>query len=240
MNPYHQDVLSLIKEKSGKGTQHTSLDNYLGNSHPRYPIDSSTLRSISKEWMKDHRDMTAKQFAAMLTSMVRGESGTEKVMVGILLDACTKEQRKFDPKLFDKWLDYVEGWAEVDSICTGRYCDTEIPENIQVWKKILVALVKSKNINKRRASIVFLCSPVSKSDDPRLADIALANIEKLKSEKEIIITRAISWLLRNMIRHHRKAVETYISENENTLPKIALRETRIKLKTGTKNQKKKI
>lgn len=224
----------MIKEKSGKATQHTHLDNYLGNSHPRYPIDSPTLRVIAKDWMRAHRDMTEKQFTTMLTSLVQGESGTEKVMVGILLDNATKEQKQFDPRLFDKWSDHLEGWAEIDSVCTGRYCDSEIPENIPSWKKILTGFVKSKNINKRRASIVFLCSPLSKSDDPRLADIALANIDKLKGEKEIIITRAISWVLRSMIKHHRKAVMNYIGENEDSLPKIALRETRTKLKTGKK------
>lgn len=235
MNSYHHEVLSQIEAKSGVATQHTFLDGYLGNSHPRYPINSPTLRSIAKGWMRAHRDMTGKQFAAMLTSMAKGKSGTEKVMVGILLDNATKEQRQFDPKLFDKWLDHLIGWAEVDSVCTGKYCLSEIPDNIAVWNKILTGFAKSKNINKRRASIVFLCSPLAQSDEPKLADIALANVDRLKQEKEIIITRAISWVLRSMVKHHRKALENYLKKNEKTLPAIAVRETKIKLKHGTKS-----
>lgn len=235
MHKYHKEVLSLIEENSGSGTQHTFLDSYLGNSHPRYAIDQPTMRLIAKEWMKDHRTMTAKEFAAMLTSMVEGKSGTEKIMVGVLLDNATKDQKQFDPKLFDQWLDHLVGWAEVDTVCTGKYCISEIPENIPVWKKILAKLVKSKNINKRRASIVFLCSPLSQSDDPRLAEMAIENIEKLKGEKEIIITRAISWVLRSMVKHHRKALENYLKKNEKSLPAIAVRETKIKLVTGTKS-----
>jgi 3-methyladenine DNA glycosylase AlkD len=126
------------------------------------------------------------------------------------------------------------GWAEIDAVCTGKYCITEIPKNIPEWKKILTAFSKSKNINKRRASIVFLCSPLSKSDDPRLAEVAFANIDRIKAEKEIIITRAISWVLRSMVKHHRKALENYLKENEKTLPAIAVRETKTKLKTGKK------
>jgi len=161
------------------------------------------------------------------------------MMVGILLDNATKEQRQFDPKLFDKWLDQLVGWAEVDAVCTGKYCITEIPENITQWKKILTAFSKSRNINKRRASIVFLCSPLSQCDDPALAEIAFGNIDRLKSEKEIIITRAISWVLRSMVKHHRRALEMYMKQNEKTLPAIAVRETKIKLATGTKGGKKK-
>jgi 3-methyladenine DNA glycosylase AlkD len=234
MNAYHQEVLSLIKEKSGVATQHTFLDSYLGNEHPRFAINAPTLRAIAKDWMRAHKDMTPKQFAAMLTSMAAGQSGTEKVMVGILLDNATKDQKQFDPKLFDKWLNHLVGWAEVDSVCTGKYCNTEIPENIAVWQKILTGFAKSKNINKRRASIVFLCSPLSHFDDGKLADIALANVDRLKGEKEIIITRAISWVLRSMVKHHRKALEKYLKENEKSLPSIAVRETKIKLKTGKK------
>lgn len=239
MHKYHKEVLTLIKELSGSPTQHTFLDGYLGNSHPRYPINSPTLRTIAKEWMKEHRAMSSKEFAAMLTSLAEGKSGTEKVMVGILLDNATKDQKQFDPKLFDRWLDHLVGWAEVDSVCTGKYCVSEIPGNITQWRKILVSLSKSKNINKRRASIVFLCSPLSQSDEPELAEIAFENIDRLKSEKEIIITKAISWVLRSMIRHHRKALEIYLGKNEKTLPSIAVRETKVKLATGTKSGKKK-
>jgi 3-methyladenine DNA glycosylase AlkD len=237
VNKFHQEVLSLIKQKSGVATQHTFLDNYLGNSHPRFPINAPTLRAIAKDWMRSHREISAEDFATMLSSMAEGKSGTEKVMVGILLDNATKEQKQFDPKLFDEWLDHLEGWAEVDAVCTGKYCITEIPTNIPKWKKILTAFSKSKNINKRRASIVFLCSPLSQSDDARLAEIAFDNIDRLKSEREIIITRAISWVLRSMVRHHKKALEKYLKKNERSLPAIAVRETKIKLTTGTKTKR---
>jgi len=235
MNKHHSEVLALIKKNSGAPTQHTFLDSYLGNDHPRYPINAPVMRTIAKDWMRSHREMTSKEFAAMLTSLAEGKSGTEKVMVGILLDNATKEQKQFDPRLFDRWLDHLVGWAEVDSVCTGKYCISEIPDHIPEWKKILTTFSKSKNINKRRASIVFLCSPLAQCDDPRLAEIAFENIDRLKSEKEIIITRAISWVLRSMYRHHKKALEDYMKKNESTLPAIAVRETKIKLKTGKKS-----
>jgi hypothetical protein len=38
-----------------------------------------------------------------------------------------------------------------------------------------------------------------------------------------------------MIKRYRKKVEAYIRDNSETLPKIAVRETIIKLKTGLKS-----
>ncbi|HZX73671.1 MAG TPA: DNA alkylation repair protein, partial [Cyclobacteriaceae bacterium] len=78
------------------------------------------------------------------------------------------------------------------------------------------------------------CSPISKHADQHLADMALANIDHLKHEKEILITKAISWVLRSMVRHHRKSLVAYMNENSDSLPKIAVRETNRKLDTGKK------
>jgi len=239
MNALHKEILWRIQRQSGKPTQHTFLNNYLGNSHPRYPISMPILRKIAKEWMNSHRDLPASEFSALLTSLIKGKSSTEKCMVGILLDYSTLEQRKFSPALFNRWLNYVEGWAEVDSLGTGRYSDSEIVSQWKTWKPQLIQFSKSKNIHKRRASLVLLCSPLRKVNDTQLAEVALRNVIRLSHENEILITKAISWILRSMVKLYRQPLETFMVEYEDTLPKIALRETLTKLKTGKKSKAKK-
>jgi 3-methyladenine DNA glycosylase AlkD len=236
MNKFHSEILNLIKENSGTPTQHTFLDSYLGNEHPRYPINAPTLRLIAKEWSKSYRHLSAAEFQKLIDSLIHGKSSTEKNMAGILLDASTKEQRKFDPTCFDEWLDQLIGWAEIDSVCTGTYPTTEIPANWKTWNILLTKFSKSKNINKRRASLVLLCSPMRKAADERLVAMAFNNIDKLKHETEILITKAISWLLRSMIKHHRKEVVAYLKANHKSLPKIAVRETQKVLDTGKKTK----
>ena len=54
-------------------------------------------------------------------------------------------------------------------------------------------------------------------------------------EKEVLITKAVSWLLRSMIKYYRNEVTDYLNENKESLPKIAVREVSIKLETGRKN-----
>lgn len=234
-NKHHAEILALIQQNAGKPTQHTNLDNYLGTTHKRYPIAAPLLRSIAKSWMKEHVALTASAFSSLLTALIQSESYTEKCMAGILLDYSTKEQRLFNPKLFDSWLNELEGWAEVDNLCTGKYTSTEILNQWERWEPLLQKFAVSKNIHKRRASLVCLCSPLRDSSDNRLAECALRNIGLLKSEKDILITKAISWVLRTMIKHHKKTVSIYLKENADTLPLIAVRETQIKLKTGRKS-----
>ena len=233
-NKFHTELLNLIKENSGTPTQHTFLDSYLGNDHPRYPINVPTLRLIAKEWSKTYKNLSATEFQKIVDSLIHGKSATEKNMAGILLDFSTKEQRKFDPTCFDQWLDQLIGWAEIDSVCTGAYTATEISGNWKIWKDLLLKFSKSKNISKRRASLVLLCSPMRKAADDRLIAIAFANMDRLKHEKEILITKAISWLLRSMVKHHRGEVADYLKANQETLPKIAVRETQKVFDTGKK------
>jgi 3-methyladenine DNA glycosylase AlkD len=237
-NHFHKEILQLIKDNSGNPTQHTFLDSYLGNTHPRYPINAPTMRKIATAWMRNHRDLSTKEFSQLLTSLMEGESSTEKVIAGMLMDYATPQQYQFDPELFDGWLDHLIGWAEVDSVCTGKYSITQIPADWKNWKKILKRFSRSENIQKRRASLVLLCSTVGHNKEEDLALTALDNVTRLKAEKDILITKAISWILRSLIRHHKKLVASYIKENKSTLPSIAVRETFTVLKTGKKTKSK--
>jgi 3-methyladenine DNA glycosylase AlkD len=239
MNAFHREILNLILSHSGTPTKHTFLDDYLGNTHPRYPINAPTLRSIAKTWMKNHLDeLSPKNFVALITSLIKGKSSTEKVMAGILLDYSPASLHDFDPVVFNQWLDHLQGWAEVDNLCTGAYAASAIPADFAKWKKLLTQFAKNKMIEKRRASIVLLCSPLRKAKDERLVEIVFQNIQLLKAEKEVLITKAISWVLRCAIKHHKKAVSDFVKANSDSLPKIAVRETLTVLKTGKKTKTK--
>jgi 3-methyladenine DNA glycosylase AlkD len=235
----HASLLSEIVKKSGKPTQHTFLDNYLGNNHPRYPIDNPTLRAVIKTWIRANL-LTQKEFLALLTALVKAPSATEKMTAGMLLDYATKDQIQFDPKIYDRWLNHMVGWAEVDTLCYGHFKINPFLENWNAWKKLLLQLNKSKNINKRRGSLVLLCKPLTRTDDVRVQQLAFKLVDQLKSEKEILITKAISWTLRSMAKLHKKPLQDYLNKNKNknSLPAIAVRETWTKLKTGKKNPKK--
>jgi 3-methyladenine DNA glycosylase AlkD len=237
-NSYHATLLTSIKKKSGKATQHTFNDAYLGNSHPRYAINSPTLREIAKSWMSEHKSLSTNELVEVLTTLIQAPSSTEKCLAGIMMDYATKEQRAFDPVIFEEWLDHLIGWAEVDTMCTGKYTIHEIPRQWPEWKRILTRFSKDKNIQKRRASLVLLCSPLRQNENPEIATTALAIIKKLMYEREVLITKAISWLLRSMIKHHKSLVKEFVEENNTSLPPIAVREVLTVLKTGKKTKTK--
>lgn len=238
-NIHHDEILREIKKMSGIPTNHTSLDGYLGTTHPRYSISLPKLRAIAKAWTSDHQDLSSGQISAIVTSLMEAPSSTEKVMGGVLLDYITKEQSTFPPKHFDEWLGHLEGWAEVDALCTGKFASRAIPKDWPRWEKLINRFVKSKNVHKRRASLVLFCSPIRHTNDEAMRDLAFQNIERLSGDKSILITKAISWLLRSMIKQHKTAVKNFVEAHQDTLPAIAVRETLVTLKTGRKTKAKK-
>jgi len=150
-----------------------------------------------------------------------------------LLEKIPKLRKQININLLDKWLNNAEGWGEVDSMCQSSFSSDELLTNWKSWEKLILSFSKDKNVHKRRASLVLLNKSIKESIDKRLPVLAFTIIDKLKKENDILITKAISWLLRSLIKNNRRLVEDYLRQN-NDLPAIAIRETRNKLLTGKK------
>ncbi len=232
MNPLHQQILKLIQSASPERNIYNTSQ-YHGTTHKHYYISNPQHHALIKEWLKN-KTLNLKEYLELLGSLYQGDSHEEKTSGGRLLEYLPKLREQVPPQKLDLWLNYLEGWAEVDSLCQNKFKVKEILEKWEEWEKLLGQLAQDRNIHKRRASLVFLTGPVGQSDDSRLSELAFKNIDLLKAEKDILITKAISWLLRSLIRYHRHEVEKYLLGNKDTLPKIAIRETNQKLLTGKK------
>lgn len=173
------------------------------------------------------------EFLAILESLYRGKSHEEKTLASFLLWYHRAVRGSIGPTELNAWLDHLVGWAEIDSLCTIFTAD-EILANWSEWERFIRALARDSNINKRRAALVFLTAPVRQSDDKRIAGLGFSIVEALKPERDIIITKAVSWLLRSIVQHHKRAVSAYIKKNRQSLPAIAVRETTRKIATGRK------
>ncbi len=208
----------------------------LGTTHSLYSLNNPQKRKIVGAWWKNHRRVPVKEFISLLDSLYRGKSYDEKTIAGMLLET-SRFQTEIKPQKIGEWLDFLQGWAEVDTTCQSSFEAKDLLGQWPAWQKLIGNLVKDENINKRRASLVLLVKPVRSGGDKRLAELAFINIDLLKREKEVLITKAISWLLRSLIKHHKKAAADYLRKNQGKLPGIAVRETQIKLATGRKTKR---
>lgn len=234
---YFDDLLSHIKQQQHAPSSF-NIGKYLGSASLQYHVSFPIKRTIAKTFVQKNKDMPQKDFLTLLHMLFRGVSFEEKTMASLLLFYLPEKRKHISPKDVDAFLDHLSGWAEIDTLCYGVFSAEELLVNWDVWCRFLRAWASDVNITKRRASLVLLTKPISKSTDPRLSDVAFTNIETLQQEKDILITKAISWLLRSGVLYNRKRVEEFLVAHKNSLPKIAIRETTTKLITGIKNKKK--
>jgi len=245
MPTLHSQLLTELKRHAGNGTKHTGNAGYLGNAHFSYHISNPVHRVLAREFLAAHKDLSFREFVALLDALFAAPSHDEKSMAALLIGYARHHRARLTPAHVDAWLGHLIGWAEVDSLCQSNFTAEEMLLHWPAWRRMLVAFSRSKNISKRRASLVLLTGPVSHSRDARFATLAFENIARLQGERDILITKAISWLLRSMVKYHCGAVAAYVRENTvprvgrraralPALPAIAVRETLRKIKTGRK------
>lgn len=237
MNKYHKEILEEIKKES-KGRE-VLEDKYFGTKRINYKLSQPQSRVIAKNWCTKHKDISFDEFIETLNSLYKGESHDERTFGGKLLEYLPKLRKQIDLEIIDIWLTGAQGWWEVDSLCQMCFSGQEMLSNWVSWEKLLNKLVSDPDVHKRRASLVLLTGPVRQPEESRFSEMAFKNIEKIKGEKDILITKAISWLLRALIKNHKEEVKDYLKNNISTLPKIATREVQMKLLTGKKTKRNK-
>ncbi|HEX3407523.1 MAG TPA: DNA alkylation repair protein [Caulobacteraceae bacterium] len=209
-------------------------DSYTGSGHPFFCVSVPNMRRIALAWLAAHRKNADADLLAVADRLFAGQHYEEKVLAAILLQTNARVWRQVTPAMVDRWLDDLNGWAEVDSLSGGAFWAAVMASDWPAWRALIQQLAGDPNINKRRAALVLLTAPTRVSDDPRFRDLAFEVVERLKGERPILITKAVSWLLRSMAPRHGPAVAAYLEANALSLPAIAVRETRTKLDTGTK------
>jgi len=235
-NPSHLEILKLIDQtKSVSTVENINFgQKYLGTNKPYHGFSTKQITDLAKKIFIENK-LNSKEIIQLLNSLYQnGKSYTEIVLGPMILSHYPETLKNFDPQNLDTWLNYTCGWAENDVLCQSIFTAENVLNRWSDWSKILKKFNQDENINKRRASLVLLTKPLRQSNDLRLSKLAFKNIENLKGEKEILITKAVSWLLRSLVSFHKDEVLNYLEKNKDTLPKIAYREALSKALTGKK------
>ena len=215
-------------EKPGDSFQHS------GSSRVHYGLSNPTMRNFVKTWSKQHPGFSYDQWVETMTDLYRGESIDEVCIAGFMLEHYRSYRSKLPLNTLDKWIGLLEGWREIDTTCQSTFSSKEVLARWNEWEALLSQLPSRNYISHRRASLVLTLKSIRQSSDVRPIKRALANIDLLNQEEDKLITKAISWVLRTAIKHHRTTVVDYVNSNKELLPSIALREFQKKLDTGKK------
>lgn len=234
MNPHHRAILQQIQQAEPGRGQTTQRPEHLGTNRKWYGLKNDQRRRILLDFIAAHKTLSYTDWLALIDALYHGQSYEERCAPQTLFRKFPRYRRRLPLAQLEAWLGCLDGWAEVDGTCQTVFTDKDLLADWAGWSALLAALAGDANTNKRRAALVLLTAPITQSADARILALSLQLIDRLKSEKDKRITKAISWLLRKGIKQHREAITAYLDANAASLPAIALRETRKKLATGKK------
>lgn len=236
-NKTHLEILNKLEKYKDSGDKKTNewVQHYLGSNKPTLGIASKEMQRLAKEVVEEN-NFDEKSLVELLNSLYSKATTFAEIDIAARILAVVPNIRKnLEPEVLDYWLNFTHGWAEDDLLCQSNFTSQELLGNWSKWEKLLIKFSIDENVNKRRASMVLLTKSLRESDDRRLSELAFAQVEKMKWEQDILITKAISWLLRSLVKFHKDEVLDYLEIKKESLPKIAYREAYKKATTGRKN-----
>ena len=208
---------------------------YLGTPRQVLGVRADDLRKLAKETVKANAAWPDAAWLALLDALYAGDLFEQRSLAGLMLGVLHPLRRRLDLARLRGWLAQQAGWAEVDTTCQSSWTDKEVLARWAEWDPFLDELSRSGTISLRRASLVLLVTPLRHNADARLTQRGLANVERLQGERDRMITKAVSWVLRSMIAEQPETVRRYLDENSGELQSTVVREVRKKLETGRKN-----
>ncbi len=232
----HQPLREALYALAGTGSAgHQGSAAYTGSPHELLAVDTPSLRRLARDWVRANRGAAPEDMLGVFDAMFASDLHEEKTLAALILAYAAPARDAATPARIETWLGHLAGWAQIDSLCANVFQAEQILVDWAIWGPWRSRLSGDANINKRRAALVMLTGPVRYSDDARLLAVSFDIIGRLQAEREILITKAVSWLLRNLTLRHRAAVIAYLAENRAALPAIAVREVTAKLETGRKS-----
>ena len=231
-----KEFLKILKEKADEKYRQgneMAMPSGLKNTGVRVPI----LRKIAKDWLRKNKDISDKEFLTLIQTLWKQPIFELRSLAQELLMAQRKFLKKFDWKIGESWLNDVDNWGHCDIL------STQILGFLVLWDKSHLKSLKSylKKPGRwyRRAGIVSLIQLIRKKEIK--AGEVLSMIDEIKRDKDPMIQKAISWVLREMIRAgEKKEVERYLRQNRKLFASYVIREVNNKLRTGLKSGKQKI
>jgi 3-methyladenine DNA glycosylase AlkD len=197
----------------------------------RMPI----LRKIAREWRREHSETAFADVVGVAEGLWGGESLEERVMAMLLLEEFRRGVPGLTAAHFDRWRVGIDNWVVGDNL--AWLLALWVVGDLGHRTDYLWGLIADEDVWSRRLAVAATVRLNRESDDPSLPDLTLALVDRVRAERHPMVTKAVSWALRELTKAHREALVAYLDANRDVLASHVVREVENKLRTGLKSGK---
>jgi 3-methyladenine DNA glycosylase AlkD len=192
------------------------------------------IRQIVRAWRREHRDVTIDDLLPLVEALWAGESREERLIALELPQHYPFAISQLTWEHFDRWRRDLDNWELTDVLGLG-VLGPWVAASPEQREQHLWDLVQDEDVWSRRLGLVAIVGLRRARAKVDLLALALGLLDQVKEQPDPAITKAISWVLRELVKEHPGEVAAYLDENVDLLPKHVVREVTNKLTTGRKD-----
>ncbi len=228
---WHAELLSAIESLADPAYREGSLM-VAPTAQRVHGIRTPDNRRLAREWRRAHRDVDQAVVLSLVEVLWNAESRDERALGLEILNLHPDLVRDLEVARFDRWRLDIDNWGVCDFLGTrilGPWVEAEPEDRL----RYLEQLVGDAHLYSRRLGLV--ASVYLNTGGTEYGEWTLSQVDRLIDERDPMITKAISWSLRQMTRHQASIVEAYVDRRADRMAALPRREVRNKLRTGRKS-----
>jgi len=198
-------------------------------------VRTPDLRKIVRTWVGSHRQTPWPETLSLIEALWCGPSQEERGLAILLLESHRRRIPELDWNHFNRWRRMSDNWGITDGLgCVvfGPWIKADMPSRLER----LTFLITEPDLWSRRLALIATVA-LNREAASAIPDLTLRLVDQVKHERDPMMTKAVSWVLRELTKTHKPRVVDYLARNRRLLAPLAVRETENKLRTGLKSGK---
>ena len=229
-----QQLLEQVRQRADPEYQ-TAVRRTVPTGLKVYGLRVPQLRDITRIWGRAHEQVAFDDLVALLDSLWNGESREERMLFTYLLEHYKHMVPVLTRADFERWRQGLDNWEMTDGL--GWVMALWLLGDPDTRLDYLEELIADQDVWSRRLALVAT-TPINRGHTGyTIPDLTLELVDRVKGERHPMITKAVSWALREMTKSHPDRVGAYLEENREVLAALVVREVNNKLRTGLKSGK---
>lgn len=200
-----------------------------------YGVRTPNLRAITRSWSESHGSSGWSEVLGYVERLWISESQEERAVAILLLERYKRRIPQLEWDHFDRWRKLLDNWGLTDGLGTLVFSPW-LAADFAGRRDHLWFLIGESDVWSRRLALVGTVH-LNRTHTTFIPDVTFGLIDRVKHERDPMITKAVSWALRELIRTDKPGVARYLDDNRSTLASLVVREVTNKLRTGLKTPK---
>jgi hypothetical protein len=195
-------------------------------------LPTAAQRRTIRAWLRQHCEWHLESVITLAELFWFGARRDDAIPIE-LIGLSRREIPDLPWSFFERWRKPLCTWHDTDGLgiyVFGPWLTADVASRSGKLEK----LIRSPQICSRRLALVGTVV-LNRRHETAIPELTLKLVDRVAAERDPLVTKAVSWALRELSKTHGDLVARYVEENSGRLPAIAVREVRNKLRTGLKN-----